>query len=878
MKKNLSLLVLLSLLVVGCNPPDKSSSSETEDSSSIEDSSSTDLIYPTSVTITSEEEGPLNVGETRQLNVVTVPIVVSNPQVTYTSSNSSVATVTEHGGLVTAIAVGHVFINATVDGVGTNYELDVQEVVHPLTVIVNSNSSDDLIVGSKRTLTVSTIPAIVSFPNPEWTSSDETIATVNNGVVTAVSVGNATISAEIDNVVGDYLITVSNYLVDTDENSEYIGDIMATALNQYSGNTEVTVPGFPGGSSLSVEQPKALNGKPLQFKIGVDEKGIERSVRNMTTIAGKELYEIEVRYPRSAKKAAGDYPTILDNKENPAVTYEVGDLYKDKFGKYYQAINNSTNQLYDLPLVVAAVSEHAVIWTETSDSSIGFVSTHAITTGTANSAATLFDEAYVIEQQYYGDGYDANRDGKLALIYYDIQDGYEPNGNSGYIAGYFAPSDLSSGLNNTDCINIDTYPGSGAMINTIVHEYVHLINESVWLRNNYTEDFDSWAEEGMAESASQTYQWFKKGVDGNPAHSYYLDRMSYYNGSQALKNNDVPLTNHGYHGNTLENYSLAWAWFQYLRLLTQDYEWGGYNLFRTIEDQPYKREKLYTLVIIPKLIEEDPSYAGYKFVDLLIDFKLALTLNKVSGKYGWGGDSHYSFTPYYFTQSSSVLVPGIVHVRKYSNVKAYTLPSNRRTNTSVVALNSHSSGFIYLKTPSIPAVVGSSTEYKVTVYDTNKAPITSGVSFSASNDRASVDNEGRVTFNRMGQVEITATYQGYTNSETIDISDTTYTLNWNETSQTELYLGTDYDFTLTINPDPNGHKSDEVLFSVGDTYVASIANVKDGDGHVIGIRVHPRHLGATYITATLGTASVNLNFEVVEEPFGQVILSILNRI
>jgi hypothetical protein len=145
MKKSL-LCVLTLLLVAGCttttsSPSESSevtssavveSSTVVESSSSVSSSSSSVssstesssvVIHPTSVTVTSLVSGTLLVGETRLLSATTVPEVVSNPAVSWASSNTALATVAE--GLVTAVSAGVVTITATVDGVSGTLEIEV---------------------------------------------------------------------------------------------------------------------------------------------------------------------------------------------------------------------------------------------------------------------------------------------------------------------------------------------------------------------------------------------------------------------------------------------------------------------------------------------------------------------------------------------------------------------------------------------------------------------------------------------------------------------------------------------------------------------------------------------------------------------------------
>lgn len=75
-----------------------------------------------------------------------------------------------------------------------------------------------LMVGKTRSLTATIVPANATNKTVNWTSSDETVATVTNGVVTAVAEGDATItatSAENSNINATCEVTVINELNET---------------------------------------------------------------------------------------------------------------------------------------------------------------------------------------------------------------------------------------------------------------------------------------------------------------------------------------------------------------------------------------------------------------------------------------------------------------------------------------------------------------------------------------------------------------------------------------------------------------------------------------------------------------------------------------
>ena len=72
-----------------------------------------------------------------------------------------------------------------------------------------TSETDSLILGQSINLAVTFTPSDVANKELSWSSSDETVATVENGKVTAVGGGTATISASTSNgITAEYAVTV----------------------------------------------------------------------------------------------------------------------------------------------------------------------------------------------------------------------------------------------------------------------------------------------------------------------------------------------------------------------------------------------------------------------------------------------------------------------------------------------------------------------------------------------------------------------------------------------------------------------------------------------------------------------------------------------
>jgi len=163
----------------------------------------------------------LPVPYTDTLVATITPANATNQTLIWTSSNDGFATVDQHG-VVTAIAVGSVTITVTTEdgGFSASRTYDIQPRYFPVTGVTLSqtewetNSLNDTI-----TLFATIEPENASFPNVIWTSSDETVATVNeHGFVTAIGEGTATIRVELarySELFAECAVTVELILVES---------------------------------------------------------------------------------------------------------------------------------------------------------------------------------------------------------------------------------------------------------------------------------------------------------------------------------------------------------------------------------------------------------------------------------------------------------------------------------------------------------------------------------------------------------------------------------------------------------------------------------------------------------------------------------------
>lgn len=142
----------------------------------------------------SETEKTLNIGDEFTLSAYVLPDNAANKSVIWASDNSTVATV--DNGHIIAVGSGNCTITCTAadgSGVSATCAVTVNE-PQKVETIELSDSEMTLNIGDSFTLTATVAPDDAYNTNVVWASDDETVATVDNGVVTAIAPGSCIIT------------------------------------------------------------------------------------------------------------------------------------------------------------------------------------------------------------------------------------------------------------------------------------------------------------------------------------------------------------------------------------------------------------------------------------------------------------------------------------------------------------------------------------------------------------------------------------------------------------------------------------------------------------------------------------------------------------
>ena len=160
---------------------------------------------PTGISITGDAVRMITIGQQQQLTANVTTNSTSLP-ITWSSNNDAVAPVTANG-LVTAQSIGTAVITATTkDGFSAQVMITVEA---KTTISIAGDPTRILTLGLSEQLTANATQNSTSLPI-SWSSSDETVATVNEyGIVTAKAIGSAMISATSnDGVTAQVMVNV----------------------------------------------------------------------------------------------------------------------------------------------------------------------------------------------------------------------------------------------------------------------------------------------------------------------------------------------------------------------------------------------------------------------------------------------------------------------------------------------------------------------------------------------------------------------------------------------------------------------------------------------------------------------------------------------
>ncbi|MDC7218730.1 MAG: InlB B-repeat-containing protein [Spirochaetales bacterium] len=292
--------------------------------------------------------------------------------------------------------------------------------------------------------------------------------------------------------------------------------------------------------------------------------------------------------------------------------------------KTFRALSAISEAFYDCNAFLSAETDHSLIYVEAGAN---------VSVSTAESIADEFENnIYSKITTNFGEESDVDNNGKIILLYLDIQDGF--SGSGGYIGGYFHAlhcfdSSTYEDSNGADMIFLDTYPstaGDSSSNETVAHEFQHLINFNVnYLEGNSAQDL--WINEGLSSAAEYIYS---EEVSTSRVDYYNTDPYAY--DSDNLATSIVYGNNFFRWNNDLEDYATVSLFFQWLRI----HDPNGIGIYKEILNSSYSD---YQAVTEATSSWTDTSYSDFAdWGDLLSTWMAANVRNDSTGYLGYEGE------------------------------------------------------------------------------------------------------------------------------------------------------------------------------------------------------------------------------------------------
>jgi len=309
-------------------------------------SGSSNPINVTGVTL-DPSSATLEIGQSTQLTETVSPANADDKSISWSSDNTSVATV-DANGLVTAVAAGSATITVTtVDGSFTATSDITVNAPAPISVtgVTLDQNSLNLSVGGSADLTETVNPSNADNKTVSWDSDNTAVATVNSsGLVTAVAAGSATITVTTADggFTATSAVTVNSTpptsLADTYGNGGLPGTGNAWAL---SGNSTVRIEAEnfnQGGQGVAYDDSDAGNngGEYRGEAVDLETTGDAGGGVNVGWTSAGEWLEYTINVP-----SAGTYDVRLRVARLPSGNSSVSVL----FGADSDNLSNLTGSL-----------------------------------------------------------------------------------------------------------------------------------------------------------------------------------------------------------------------------------------------------------------------------------------------------------------------------------------------------------------------------------------------------------------------------------------------------------------------------------------------------------------------------------------------------
>ena len=414
-----------------------------------------------------------------------------------------------------------------------------------VTSIVVTAPSPSLQVGTTMTAVAKLLNSKgddVTTKVPKWSTSSPTVATVDqNGVITAVGPGAATITAQADKAKGTFPLSVdvdrcanplslapgqvtilsgptavscitiaaataATQLLFITANATPQSDDKQTFSAQLLSGTAASVASvFTGGASLELQRVAAS----LQARDNIENRIREAEGRIVRAMPPRRAGDAEAARMGASASVLSAAVALGDT-----ITYRVPNVL----------VSDLCNNFFTIRGVVKAIGKKAQIALDVNAPVNGFSAADFTAI-----AAEFDDLIFKTDTAWFGAPTDINKDGRITILYTPEVNKFTPKGQNSYIGGFFWGGDLFTQADyqraNLTCPQTNeqeifyllaadptgTFSDarSTALVRqatrgTIAHEFQHMINQGIREFSPAAEAFEvDWLNEGLSHFAEE---------------------------------------------------------------------------------------------------------------------------------------------------------------------------------------------------------------------------------------------------------------------------------------------------------------------------------------------------------------------------------------
>ena len=300
----------------------------------------------------SQTEITLEVDGTATLTAAVTPDNATNKTVAWESDKTNIATV-DNTGKVTAIAQGTAKITATADGKSANCTVTVTAKPVPVTGIELDKTAITLEIDETETLTATLTPDNATDKTVTWTVAPSGVVTVENGVITALKDGTATITATANGKSANCSVTVNAPLTNA-QVLEFLNDnVLMEAAKHWLYN-----------QAIDPETVSENNISNVTWYIAKDDKnitGVNLIFNYLRTSQADHinLYKVDFGLPLTVQNIRNNelgklvFTEIYSKSYNPTIQAEHTDLTNAICDKLFGAKQNAIRYIIDDDFIAA---------------------------------------------------------------------------------------------------------------------------------------------------------------------------------------------------------------------------------------------------------------------------------------------------------------------------------------------------------------------------------------------------------------------------------------------------------------------------------------------------------------------------------------------